>query len=88
MQRAVIWRASVWQHHRCWAVAATALPEIALQQLLWRQRGEEGHGIAVDRSGNAYLTGITFSSNFLLSHPIQAHKRGSENAFVAKISSQ
>jgi Beta-propeller repeat len=50
--------------------------------------GDEGHGIAVDRSGNAYLTGITFSSNFPLSHPIQAHNGGNSDLFVAKISSQ
>ena len=47
-----------------------------------------GNGIAADSSGNAYVTGVTYSSNFPTSSPFQAtcgscSEEGS-NAFVAK----
>jgi VCBS repeat-containing protein len=44
-----------------------------------------GHGIAVDSSGNAYVTGGTTSTNFPTAFPLQASLAGSENAFVAKL---
>jgi hypothetical protein len=49
---------------------------------------DEGHGIALDSSGNAYVTGLTYSTNFPTAHPVQADLGGSyaQNAFVAKIS--
>jgi hypothetical protein len=43
---------------------------------------DEGRGIAVDASANAYLTGVTKSDNF----PKASHRKGQEDAFVAKIS--
>jgi hypothetical protein len=54
---------------------------------------EEGNGIAVDTSGNAYIVGTTTSSsaeNFPLAGPLggtpfQAELRGSQDAFVAKV---
>jgi hypothetical protein len=49
-----------------------------------------GSGIAVDRSGNAYVTGSTASNNFPIKNPFQAHRGPScfdcVNAFVTKIS--
>jgi hypothetical protein len=51
---------------------------------------DEGHGIAVDTSGNAYVTGFTFSKNF----PVTANafqpmlrsiQSGGSNAFVSQI---
>jgi len=47
---------------------------------------DEGHGIAVDSSGNAYVTGRTYSDNFPTASPLQATGGGAyEDAFVAKL---
>lgn len=46
---------------------------------------ENTFGIAVDGSGNAYVTGSTSSTNFPVLSPYQASLRGGANAFVAKI---
>ena len=47
--------------------------------------GDDGEGIAVDSSGNAYVTGSTGSTNFPTANPLQAFSGGSADAFVAKI---
>ena len=52
---------------------------------------EYGYGIAVDGSGNVYVTGETSSTDFPTKNPFQA-QNGSKNnhhwdAFVTKISS-
>ena len=51
--------------------------------------GDEGLGIAVDSSGNAYLTGATWSPDFPTVNPIQTYqsKSSTSNAFVAKLNS-
>jgi sugar lactone lactonase YvrE len=52
---------------------------------------DEGNGIAVDSSGNAYVTGYTASTNFPTAYPLQATNEaaaattGNYTAFVAKI---
>jgi len=46
---------------------------------------DEGHGIAVDVQGNAYVTGSTGSLDFPTKNPIQATQGGSGDAFVAKL---
>jgi hypothetical protein len=47
---------------------------------------ETGQGIAVDSSGNAYVTGFTNSTNFPTANPIQATYGGGHlDAFVVKI---
>ena len=43
-------------------------------------------GVAVDASGNIYLAGGTLSVNFPVAAPLQAANGGSQDAFVAKIS--
>jgi len=52
---------------------------------------DEGHGIAVDGSGNAYVTGMTSSSNFPTRNPYQGTYQDEElycqDAFVTKLSS-
>jgi hypothetical protein len=49
--------------------------------------GDFGSGIAVDASGNAYVTGSTSSANFPTKNPLQPALGGSSNAFVAKLDS-
>jgi len=44
-----------------------------------------GFGIAVDPSGNAYVTGYTSSTNFPTVHPLQVSYGGSQDVFVAKL---
>src|SRR5208337_170283 len=46
-----------------------------------------GYGIAVDSSGNAYVTGSTTSNNFPVVNPIEATHRwtGLADAFVSKL---
>ena len=44
-----------------------------------------GASIAVDGSGNAYVTGRTFSTNFPTVNPIQGSNAGSPDAFVTKL---
>ena len=44
-----------------------------------------GDAIAVDSTGNAYVTGSTTSANFPTTSPLQAHLKGSEDAFLLKL---
>src|SRR5260370_4453309 len=46
--------------------------------------GEDfGHGIAVDSSGNAYVTGLTDSTDFPTMNPLQPTQGSGGDAFVA-----
>ncbi len=46
--------------------------------------GEWGEGIAVDGVGNAYVTGVTSSSDFPILNAYQRKRAGGNDAFVAK----
>ena len=46
---------------------------------------DEGRGIAVDHSGQAYVTGFTASTDFPTQDPLQPTLGGSDDAFVAKL---
>jgi Tol biopolymer transport system component len=46
---------------------------------------DEGHGIAVDASGSAYVTGHTISRDFPTARPLQPVLGGGYDAFVAKL---
>ena len=48
---------------------------------------EMGHGIAVDGSGNAYVTGYTQSTNFPAQNPYQGTNAGFYDAFITKLDS-
>ena len=45
-----------------------------------------GRSIAVDTSGNAYITGWTYSSDFPTVNPLQAALKGGKDVIVAKLS--
>jgi len=46
---------------------------------------DEGLGIAIDSAGDAYVTGVTQSSNFPPKNPIQATFGGVQDAFVTEL---
>jgi len=48
---------------------------------------DEGRGIAVDANFNAYVTGLTTSTNFPLKNPLQSTSGGKSDTFVAKLNS-
>jgi hypothetical protein len=48
---------------------------------------DSGQGITLDSSGNAYVVGYTYSSNFPTVNPLQDVNVGSADAFVAKLKS-
>jgi len=47
---------------------------------------DEAYGIAVDSSDDAFVTGLTFSTDFPTQNPYQASNNGLGDAFVTKIS--
>lgn len=47
---------------------------------------DHGHGVAVDLFGNAFVAGATNSQDFPTLNPNQAARRGSNDAFLVKIS--
>ena len=47
--------------------------------------GENGQAIAVDASGNAYVTGSTASSDFPTANAFQSTNRGGDDVFVTKL---
>ncbi len=46
---------------------------------------DDGYGIAVDSAGNAYVTGLTLSTDFPTINPLQPANGGGQDAFVTKI---
>jgi hypothetical protein len=46
---------------------------------------DEGHAVAIDSSGNAYITGHTDSSAYPTKNAYQSNKAGSDDAFVTKL---
>lgn len=61
-------------------------PEIIYASYLGGLSEEQGGKIAVDKTGNLYLTGSTFSLNFpVAGSPVQPSLDGSADAFITKI---
>ncbi|HEX8145243.1 MAG TPA: SBBP repeat-containing protein, partial [Pyrinomonadaceae bacterium] len=46
---------------------------------------DRGNALAVDSSGNAYVAGLTASTNFTTLNPVQAANAGGNDAFVTKL---
>jgi hypothetical protein len=61
--------------------------ELVYSTYLGGSNDDQGLGIAVDPTGNAYVTGRTSSSDFPTYSPLQPSNAGTYNAFVAKLNS-
>ena len=57
---------------------------LLFSSLIGGQGSEQGNGIAVDATGNAYITGTTNSFNFPTANPLQATLKSSD-AFALKL---
>ena len=66
--------------------ALTIDPVLTYSTFLGGSADDEGHAIAVDASGAAYVAGFTVSSNFPTASPRQGTSGGGSDAFVAKLS--
>jgi hypothetical protein len=60
-------------------------PVLTYATYLGGSGNDEGRAIAVDGSGDAYVTGSTTSPNFPIASPIQATLGGQGDAFVTKL---
>jgi len=62
-------------------------PKLDYSTYLGGSEDDEGHGIAVDGRGNAYVTGFTLSTDFPTKKAFQrTYAGGSSDAFVTKLS--
>lgn len=59
-------------------------PVLSYSSFLGGNGEDEGNAIAIDSTGNAYITGSTVSSDFPTKNPLQASFHGLQDAFVAK----
>jgi len=62
-------------------------PAIVYSSYLGGSGWDEGDGIKVDAYGNAYVSGLTYSTNFPTVNAFQPTLGGNSNAFVTKINS-
>jgi len=60
-------------------------PVLSYSTYLGGSRLDNGTGIAVDRAGNAYITGYTYSTNFPTQNPLQAANGGINDVFITKL---
>ena len=63
----------------------TSAGALSFSTFLGGTGNEHAGGIAVDGTGNVYVAGGTYSTNFPLKIPIQAINGGSQDAFVTKL---
>jgi hypothetical protein len=62
-------------------------PTLTFSTYIGGSQEDDGMGIAVDSSGNIYVTGITASTNFPTVNPYQPSNGGVPDAFVTKFNS-
>jgi hypothetical protein len=62
--------------------ATTHVMSLVYSTYLGSTSWDDAYGIAVDSSGNAYVTGVTLSSKFPTKNPVQASLGGGKDAFV------
>jgi hypothetical protein len=60
-------------------------PILEYSTYLGGSANELGFGIAADNQGNAYITGLTFSTDFPAVNPIQGALLGTNDVFVTKL---
>jgi len=60
-------------------------PVLVYSTYLGGSGSDIGNSIALDSSGNAYVTGTTFSTNFPTHSPLQGTDAGGDDVFVTKI---
>ncbi len=60
-------------------------PALAYSTYLGGSGNDEGHGIAVDAAGSAYVIGRTPSANFPTASPLQGANAGGSDVFVLKL---
>ncbi len=61
-------------------------PVLVYSTYLGGSEQDTGYDIAVDGAGNAYLTGLTYSTDFPTRQALQPDGGGSDDVFVAKLS--
>ncbi len=59
--------------------------ELGYSTYLGGTSADVGQGVQVDSSGNTYVAGFTFSTNFPTKSPYQSLNNGSPNAFVTEL---
>ena len=60
---------------------------ITFSTYLGGSAADQGNGVAIDQSGNAYIIGTTSSSNFPTVNPFQGTRAGGSDVFVTKLGS-
>ncbi len=68
-------------------ISLSPTPHVVYSTLLGGSAAAQANAIAVDRLGDAFITGFTSSTNFPLASPLQASLSGSRDIFITELSS-
>lgn len=69
-----------------WVNALRGAENIVYSTFLGGTKDDAAHAVAIDSSGNAFVTGGTSSGNFPLLNPLRAEILGEQDAFLTKFS--